>query len=176
MSKLRIETLKRWTAEASKARRVWQKSEINAVIKALQSKNFVREAPIELHDAYLDLLQASEYGSFEHSITKEQSAMGISYLRSRYFKKNGEPRKSSPFNEIEQNIIRSFKKFTFVGYYEHQAQSGWYVGYTPVYRVYSKSGSYFDYSPIHWGTPLIVSPRTMLIEELPRFTLVRGGK
>ena len=191
----RFQTLNKWTIEAGRKRRVWQKSEINAVVKALQSANFASNKTADVADAYIELAQKTEYGSFEHSITQEQSVMGITYLRSRYFKKTGEPRKQCPFGSSEQRIIEQFKKFTFVGFYSETNEYGTYRSYVPVYRVYAHNGDYFDYSPIHWGTPIVhitriaVSERKLRVQAAERerrsreqvrankvFALIQGGK
>jgi hypothetical protein len=158
-----LNTLDKWTKACTRKQRVWQKSEINAVIKALQRINFSDSLNSnEFQFKHADLLAACHYqegnesGPFEHSITKEQSDYGLEYLKRRYFKLNGTARRQCPFNLRQQAIImHAFKEFKFVGFYEHRNDSGMYVGYTPVYRVHANNGEYFDYSPIHWGNPLV---------------------
>lgn len=143
-----------WAREVSKSKRVWTKSEINALVKCNNAKNFAHESIKEL---YAELESKSEYGSFEHSITKERSDFGIEFLIKRYFKLDGSPRSKCPFGVREERILKSFKRFTFVGLLANCNAVGSYRWFTPVYRVYSKSGEYFDYTQGHWGTPKILN-------------------
>lgn len=155
----RLKTAAKHLANYKKVSRVWKKSEIGAVIKLLNSKNFHGvSGDMAVVGAIENLESYFEYGhAEERKITREQSKYGIDYLRSRYFKKTGEPRKGCPFGTREIAILKSFSKFRWVGLRPHQNAYGSYRWHTPVYRVYSKDGSYFDYTAVHWGTPEILN-------------------
>lgn len=136
--------------------RTWKKSEIGAVIKLLNSANYERVT--ETKNALLDLESYFTYGAQEErKITREQSQYGIQYLRSRYFKVDGSPRKNCPFGNREIAILKSFSKFRWVGLRANYNNCGDVRWFTPVYRVYSKDGSYFDYTAVHWGDPEILN-------------------
>lgn len=153
--KPRIKTAARHLESYKRISKVWLKSEIGAVIKFLNSKNY--EHDMEVHGAIENLETYFEYGSCEErKITKEQSKFGIEYLRKRYYKIGGDPRKNCPFGQRETEIIRSFSKFRFVGMKANYNSMGSYRWFTPVYRVYSKNGLHFDYTAVHWGDPIVI--------------------
>jgi len=82
-----------------------------------------------------------------YQITEEQSKTGIEYLRRKAFKTNGKPRntKDYPFSDHELAIIKDFERFEFWSIYDASNSWGGCTWYLPVYRVYSKSGEFFDY-------------------------------
>ena len=127
----------------------WVENDIRGFIKLLNAIRFKETQ----RDEQAENLKNS-MGTYP--ITKEQTKKGINYLRTRYFKLNGEPRKSCPFREREIHVIRNFKRFLFVGVYEEYNDYGYGPFYHPIYRVIAKDGSTFEYVPVHWGTPLIV--------------------
>lgn len=91
-------------------------------------------------------------------ITKEQTALGKNWLRDFYFKKNGEPRSGQRTQHLDDDVLKIVKKvsrFDFVGV-AVLSSNGWYpVQVVPIYRAFDSKGNYFDYSPIHWGNPII---------------------
>lgn len=96
------------------------------------------------------LLDARE----ERPITREHSDKGIAWLRKLCFKLNGDPRKNPPLGTRELDIVRRFKRFTWVGVYntqEHFENWNGCKSYVPVWRTYDKAGNYFDYAVIGGG-------------------------
>lgn len=88
-----------------------------------------------------------------YQITEEQSIKGITYLRTKCLKTNGEARniKNMPFGTFELNIIRNFYKFEFIGIYGHYNEyMNTIMNYSPVYRCYDIHGNYFDYIGVHF--------------------------
>lgn len=174
---MRIEVFKKYTKRIA-GRASWGENEIRGLAKLLNSKRFgITERGCERFFMINEIERRLNEATRTWPITKEQSSKGIEYLRRRYFKKNGEPRKLCPFSETAQNIIRNFKRFEFVGLYEHATTAG-SMGYLPIYRVISKHGSYFDYSPVHWGEPIIHSDFAVKEDDddaLPRLKLVNGS-
>lgn len=131
----------------------WTKQEIHGFVKALNSMRFSDRNPERV--AMIQSLYAQfQLRSGAWSITKEQTTQGINYLRTRYFKLNGEPRSQCPFGYREQGIIKRFRRFEFSGIYEEQNPYG-SVFYHPIYRVIDRDGNSFEYTPVHWGTPLV---------------------
>lgn len=154
----------------------WTKQDINGFMKALNSMRFTSN--MERKDRIGDLLLRFENGPREYSITREQTTQGIDYLRRRYFKLNGDARKSCPFSLPQQWIIKNFVKFKFVAVLVERNAWGQEL-YMPVYRVYAKGGLFFDYTPVHWGIPIIhgnsVAPHPKRNEGAALY-LVAGGK
>ena len=168
----------------------WSKSDITSFAKALNSMKYDESRNPERMDRISSLwYEFQNRGRVHYNLTAEQTEQGISYLRSRYFKKNGEPRKSCPFNEAEQAVIKTFKKFTFSSIYVERNDYGmeWYH---PVYTVFGKNGDKFEYAPLHWSNPIIfrdnqVVPTNKQFNAVaylsdswvkPELKVVRGGK
>lgn len=91
----------------------------------------------------------------ERPITREHSRIGIEYLRRMAFRPvSGLPRegKCQVFGSLELDIIRGFSKFRFLGY-KNTNDASWspYKQLTPIWRVYSRTGEYFDYYCINHG-------------------------
>ena len=90
----------------------------------------------------------TKVNTFGYSLTDEQTTMGIKWLKSYMFKKNGEPRqqKENPFEDNHRDIVNNFSHFTLVGFedVDHYGNIGWY---RPIYRVVDQSGRAFDYVP-----------------------------
>jgi hypothetical protein len=94
-----------------------------------------------------------------YKITKDQSLKGIGWLKRYCFRTNGEVRRSCKLDLDCVAIIRKFSRFEFVGLYsmqEHYGSFSEYKKWAPVYRTYSKDGSYFDYVPVHWDAPVVL--------------------
>lgn len=171
--KYRMKTIRKWHNKCI-YRSVWKRSEINALVKCLQSRNFSSKTNIFLQEYYAGLERISAYerlSKVQQLITKEQSNFGIEYLRRRYFKVNGQPRKNSPFAEYK-HIIDNFKEFMFVGLYKHE-NNGSYKAYSPVYRIIAKDKSWVDYVPMHWGIPFVVASNTHIKVDYNEF--VKSG-
>lgn len=138
-------------------KKVWLKSEIQAVIKLLNSTNYESGET-------KNFLESVEFffghDKLERKITNEQSDFGIEYLNRRYFKLNGKPRSSSPFSEAENSMIKDFSRFKWVGLHANYNSMGSSRWFTPIYRLYSKSGAYFDYTAMHWGIPEVLKVNT----------------
>ena len=92
-------------------------------------------------------------------ITAEQTKFGKAWLREYFFKLDGTPRSGKRTEYVcEQtlDIAKHASRFEFVGI-QVLASNGWYpVQCVPIYRTYDRKGNYFDYAPIHWGTPIIM--------------------
>jgi hypothetical protein len=90
-----------------------------------------------------------------YQITREQTQKGIEWLRDKAFCRNGRIRKTQPFDSDQLQVITKFSRFEFVGLYDLMAESPYphpeYHQYIPIYRVISRDGKYFDYSPATWG-------------------------
>lgn len=136
--------------------KAWTEGEIRGVLKQFNSLRFsrYRNEVNARTEAIEGILETMERVDKVWPITKEQSSKGIAYLLKRHFKLNGEPRKSCPFNSRQQRIIKSFQRFAFAGVFVGNGSMGCNY-YVPVYRVYAKNGDNFDYSPIHWGDPIV---------------------
>lgn len=91
-------------------------------------------------------------------ITKDQTDFGKQWLKEFFFKQDGTPRKGKRTENISHRVLsiaKGVSRFEFVGV-AVLASSGWWPCQTvPIYRAYNRKGEYFDYSPIHWGQPII---------------------
>jgi hypothetical protein len=92
-------------------------------------------------------------------ITAEQSQFGKSWLKEYLFKKDGTPRSGNRTEYVSERVLKiakSVSRFEFVGV-QILASSGWYpCQVVPIYRAFNRKGEYFDYAPIHWGTPIFM--------------------
>jgi hypothetical protein len=135
----------------------WSKSDIHGLLKLINGRRFKKDLFKEDVNNLIALMWSHEEDNKEWLITKEQSDLGIQWLKNACFKKNGETRNtelSRSFSDHKKNIIKNFSKFRFVGF--HEEGGGCYnTTYLPIYRTYDRKGNYFDYSPIHWGLPII---------------------
>ena len=97
-----------------------------------------------------DLLDITIYGNCkEYDITDEHSQKGIDYLTRKCLKANGSNRETKQVRNLSREFfdaIKDFSHFKFVGFesvdyniYSRRDQ------YMPVWRLYTKSGEYFDY-------------------------------
>lgn len=156
------QTLKLWQQRMKQ--KVWQRADINALTKML-NRNGRTGALMEVWDLTSDLRHVSELPRYNaavmlfdnsYSITKEQTEFGIEWLNNFSFKSNGEARNTkNNFDSAQLLIIKNFKKFEFVGVLGFRNGFNQMIQHAPIYRVVSKSGDYFDYTPIHMGNPIV---------------------
>jgi hypothetical protein len=85
---------------------------------------------------------------YELELTPEQTEKGINWLKNTAFMKSGETRKNSPFGSMEEEKIKTFKKFEFGGFQDIGTYG--FHNYAPVYIVTSENGSFKYY--IQGGT------------------------
>jgi len=138
--------------------KVWTKQEINSFKKLLCSFHYIKdeqrkEAIKELHSLF-----SVETGKRHYNITKDHTAQGLSYLKSRVLLKRGGVSKSSGFEDYAEGIIKNFKKFEFIGLHEHYNScwgSDFPSDFSPIFRIISKNDHNYDYSPIHWGACVV---------------------
>lgn len=151
----------------------FEKSEINALTKFLGSYRFASpERKNEILDLQADLLECvgHEYisSSFQCDvmhfkkpckITKEQTKLGKAWLKHHFFKLSGEKRGSKNAEHVSDRVLaisKSVSRFEFVGVLMVRNQWADLLQALPIYRTYNRKGEYFDYSPIHWGQPIIM--------------------
>lgn len=149
--------------------RTWSKEEINGFKKLINAKARGWLESQESKDlvgkleALLD--EKLVYGKRgEYSITSGQTRQGIEYLKNYIFKENGQVRnrKHMPFTERQIEIVRTFRRFSFVGFVDigylrsQGSQYGPHSWYLPRYRVYGKGG-HFDYTCGHWEDPEVIT-------------------
>lgn len=129
-------------AERLKGRKALTKTEINALCWALNGVKRVDLTEGERREL-VDLLEARA----ERPITREQTAFGIAWLRSKAFRKDGQARqtKDQPFGYRERAIIQAFARFAWVGVVDLSEGLCRGHSYVPVWRTYAKNGAYFDY-------------------------------
>lgn len=152
--------------------RQFKKSEINGLTKHLMSLRF--GAGLDSRGSWDAIIKRAEelgltlgystaYGerldfARPRKITREQTELGRVWLRNYLFKASGAPRGGKVTEGISDSVLKvakSVSRFEFVGV-QLLASSGWYpCGAVPIYRAYDRKGNYFDYSPIHWGAPII---------------------
>jgi hypothetical protein len=150
----------------------FQKSQINGLTKHLSNLRFGTGSNQDAWSAIfrrgeeigLEIGYSEAHGErldFKTSrkITKEQSDFGKAWLKQYFFKKDGKPRSGKATEYVGDrvlNIAKSVSRFEFVGV-QVLASQGWYpVQVVPIYRAFNRKGEYFDYSPVHWGQPIIM--------------------
>jgi hypothetical protein len=129
------------------------KGEINALKKMLNRFG----TPSENAKAKLEIYNNGDYYYKEYKLTREHSKQGIDYLRAFCFKKDGSIRAQATkqFSQKQINIIKNFKSFLFVGFYEDNSNA--YSTYSlPIWRTIDKQGNHFDYICAHWGKPMVI--------------------
>jgi hypothetical protein len=151
----------------------FEKSEINALTKLIQSSRFAEQIRKNEILAFLDLVSDEvgfEYlhggfqGAVRHfkkpmKITKQQTELGKQWLRNYFFKLNGKKRTGKATEFVGDRVLqisKKVKRFEFVGILIGRNQWRDISGVLPIYRTYDSSGNYFDYAPIHWGQPIIM--------------------
>lgn len=150
----------------------FEKNEINALLKLFTSYRFAdnqRKLEIEaLQELILNYVDGtyvySNHAEIMHfpkacKISREQTEFGKQWLKNYFFKKDGKPRSGKATEDIgehELKIAKAVSRFEFVGILLIKNQWGDVNGALPIYRTYNRKGEYFDYSPIHWGQPVIM--------------------
>lgn len=150
------------------------KNEIGAVIKGLNAERFSKHGasePLAMEkgmSTFIDSIaehEDAEYLPDSNSyatpitfhkpikITEDQSDIGITWLKAYCFGVRG-PRKQPAFNSNDLQVIKTFKRFLFVGILLVESEYGSKY-YLPIYRTIGASNQSFDYSPIHWGVPIV---------------------
>lgn len=76
-------------------------------------------------------------------ITPEQTKKGLAWLMNLYQTPKGAVRKRNPFDKRQVRVLKGFRKFEFIGFWDGGTWVRSY--YYPVYRVWPKHGKYFDY-------------------------------
>lgn len=152
--------------------RIFKKSQVNGLTRAILAQRF--EGYSSQSEAWDKIFKLSESFGLEVSysqaygerldfvkprkITKEQTELGKTWLKSYFFKLDGKPRRGKRTENVNEHVLqiaRRVTRFEFVGV-QVLASSGWWPSQAvPIYRSYDRTGSYFDYSPIHWGEPII---------------------
>lgn len=152
--------------------KVFQKSQINGLIKNLSNLRFGMGSTQEMWNAIfqrgkevgLEIGYSEAHGERlnfikSRKISAEQTKFGKAWLRDYFFKKDGTPRNGKRTKYIGNRVLdiaKNVSRFEFVGV-QVLASSGWYpCQCVPIYRAYNRKGQYFDYAPIHWGEPLIM--------------------
>lgn len=129
---------------------VWTEQDISNYRKCIHAQQHADNA--------LQLILSLNTG-IERPITKQQSDKGLAWLRNAIWTANGKPRRttlSNCFGYREAAIILDFSHFTFLGVKYWQNGIGRF-NTSPIYRVYAKNGSYFDYTVNHTGLPQIIT-------------------
>jgi hypothetical protein len=151
----------------------FEKSEIGALTKLLSNRfapqdrkdsvNALKELALEcMGSEYLSNGITGEVLHFKRGgakISKEQTALGKTWLREFFFKKNDEVRGGKNTEGVGTRVLsiaKSVSKFEFVGVLLCYNQYGYSNSCLPIYRTYNRKGDYFDYAPIHWGQPVIM--------------------
>lgn len=154
----------------------FEKSQINGLTKHLSNlrtpytpdKDSNRNGP--MIDRCLELGMIVDYNNsglngekftfkVPRKITAEQTRFGKAWLKQYFFKLDGSPRNGKRTEyvtfatlEIAKRVVR----FEFIGVLG-VANYQWEINqFLPIYRAYDRKGNYFDYSPVHWGNPVIM--------------------
>lgn len=148
-------TLNQWL-KVLKTKKVLTKTDIQSLCNSANRMRWLEKNEVRLINAQT-LLNKVYYGTVEFKITREQSQFGIEYLMRRYFKKDGSLRKRTyeTLGDREIDILRNFKRFSFVGIQGDHSQYN--TLYNIVYRIYGQDGMYFDYIPMHWGEIQVIN-------------------
>lgn len=134
-------------------RKAMTQNEIRSLVHAL---NGVKN--VNLTGADRDMLRELIRNTEERPITKEQSKLGIAWLRNKAFKLSGEPRKNCILGTFEQSIVNNFSHFKFVGIVDTNPYMSRSV-FVPIWRTYARDGRAFDYyiSPGSYGGFVLLS-------------------
>lgn len=155
--------------------KTYQKSQINGLTKHLASLRFGVESRSTGNDAminraielgmqvdYNDSNMNGEKFTFlkPRKITAEQSKYGKAWLRNFFFKLDGTARSGQRTQYVSDSVLKiakNVKRFEFIGVLGVANSGSWDImSFLPVYRAYNAKGEYFDYSPVHWGQPIIM--------------------
>lgn len=154
--------------------KTFEKSQINGLTKHLSqlrfgasemglgnSKMIARAQELGMEIDYNDSNLPGEKFTFKtpRKITKVQSDFGKAWLKNYFFKLDGTLRSGKRVEYVGDRVLEIAKrvhKFEFIGVLG-VANSYWEIhSFLPIYRAYDKKGNYFDYSPVHWGQPVIM--------------------
>ncbi len=93
-----------------------------------------------------------------YDITPEQSQKGIDYLRTKSFKKNGQPttRALQIFTEYQLNTIKDFYEFKLTNLYDTSVYWGGRPNLVAVYSCADSTGDCFEYLGIPFDLTRIV--------------------
>lgn len=153
----------------------FEKSQINGLTKHLACLRFSeysererrnermieRAEQLGLQVDYNDSHMSGEKFTFKvpRKITAEQTKFGKAWLKDYFFKRNGEPRSGKRTEYVSNQtleIAKRVSRFEFIGVLG-VADQYWNIhSFLPIYRAYDRNGNYFDYSPVHWGEPVIM--------------------
>ena len=132
--------------------KTWTKSEITSFASIVRSAMYrptgIRDETIlELWNQFARTIEKQP-----KLITSEQTEVGLNWLNKTCFTSQNKVRntqllRESGFSCFDAEILKNFSHFEFVGYDTDLNTYGGYINIrTPVYRVVSKLGKYFDYS------------------------------
>ena len=148
--------------------KVWTKSDCQRVVNALNRMRFEHgKDRTEAYNFMNDWRDRFNSTDREYKITADHSDRGINYLRNYCFTTKGITRKSCQLGYFEQDVVKNFSHFTFVGFYTEYGN--YFDYYRIVYRCYDKFGRYFDYCPMHWGHPLVVNISDRITKRLNQY-------
>ncbi len=152
----------------------YTKSDINSLTKLVGGARFAtveRKAKIQallnlafnyVHDEYISSNFQCDFMFFKRGglkITSDQTELGKEWLKNHFYKKNNTPRSGKNTEHVSDRVLKiskSVSRFEFVGICLVKNPYGDCNQVLPVYRTFNRKGEYFDYSPIHWGQPVIV--------------------
>jgi hypothetical protein len=152
--------------------KVFEKSQINGLTKHLAGLRFgeygkgndkiiSRAQELDLEVDYNDSNLQGEKFTFKkpRKIKRVQTQFGKAWLKAYFFKIDGTPRSGKRTQYVGNRVLEIAKKvhhFEFVGVLG-VANNSWEIyAFLPIYRAFDKNGNYFDYSPVHWGEPVIM--------------------
>lgn len=157
--------------------KTFKKSQINGLTKAVSALRWrdwsldSGQSAFELMDKFLKEIGLAYSCDDDESngiiyffttprkITKEQTALGKTWLKNHFFKASGEPRRDKVTEKVTDAVLQisaKVSKFEFVGLIGLRNSMGAVVQWLPIYRTYDRKGNYFDYAPVHWGQPIIM--------------------
>lgn len=127
----------------------------------LTTKQINRAKELGLELDYNDSNTSGEKFTFikPRKITSDQTKFGKAWLKQFFFKLDGSPRKGKNTEYISDETLRiakSVSRFEFIGVLALRNGMSELYQFLPIYRTYDKKGNYFDYSPVHWGQPIIM--------------------
>lgn len=83
-------------------------------------------------------------------ITPKQTKKGLKWLLNLWKTPKDKERLNNPFGYREEEVLKNFKEFRLVDWYDDTtsyAVDRGFHNYLPVYRVIAKDDSYFEYVP-----------------------------
>lgn len=85
----------------------------------------------------------SKFGDIDIGVSYEQTDKGYKWLMDQWKTPKGKVRKNNPFGYREQEILNTFKYFTFEGFYD--VGSFHFSHYEPLYTVVGDKGAFTYY-------------------------------